>query len=643
MVRATLFTSTAVAALAVGAYTSGLFDGLLPGGNRQAALEVPSEGTPPSGEAGGKSGRLDAPATDEPQAEPAAEPEVGAGEQAADAVAPSFDLVRVEPDGSILFAGNAAADASVDIISGSTVIGQAVAGPSGDFVAVLDKPLKPGDYEIVLRSTAGGVVAMSTETAIVSIPDTPQGEVLALVEAPGEASKLITVPSPPAASPSEQASAGKAGPEPVQDTARASGDAADQPAAGDAASPRDPAPAQQAPAPPSAAKHGAAADAGDPAGPASGQADAPAADVPAPGSQPEAAPPPDASTPGAPRQQAALPGGTPGAPAAAGTPQPSPKAQADAAAPPVAIQAVEIEGRRIFVAGSAEPGRSVRVYANEILLGQSRASQAGRFLIEAERELAVGDYIIRADMLADDAATVLARAAVPFTREEGEFVAAVAPSAPAPDNPVAEARSSPADAGPATQPSAPAQAQAEQQSSGPAQPSAGATPPAPSLTPAPQPPAAAAEADAGPDAPAAGPATVDEGRGDRIASRAPDPAQPSEAAAPVASASAGDSGDRMAAAPAQAGQASPEPVLAPKLEPVKSTVIIRRGDTLWRISRRVYGRGVRYSTIYLANQDQIEDPDRIWPGQVFTVPEETDEGEKADMSSIADQATTAQP
>jgi nucleoid-associated protein YgaU len=57
-------------------------------------------------------------------------------------------------------------------------------------------------------------------------------------------------------------------------------------------------------------------------------------------------------------------------------------------------------------------------------------------------------------------------------------------------------------------------------------------------------------------------------------------------------------------------------------------VIIRRGDTLWRISRRVYGQGVRFSAIYLANQNQIKDPDRIWPGQVFRVPE----GDPADKA-----------
>ena len=81
-------------------------------------------------------------------------------------------------------------------------------------------------------------------------------------------------------------------------------------------------------------------------------------------------------------------------------------------------------------------------------------------------------------------------------------------------------------------------------------------------------------------------------------------------------------------------------ITAPKLQSVKSAVIIRRGDTLWRISRRVYGRGVRYSTIYLANTDQIENPHWIWPGQVFDVPRETPQGDEADMSAIGEQAVT---
>jgi len=59
------------------------------------------------------------------------------------------------------------------------------------------------------------------------------------------------------------------------------------------------------------------------------------------------------------------------------------------------------------------------------------------------------------------------------------------------------------------------------------------------------------------------------------------------------------------------------------LRRTNSSVIIRRGDTLWHISRRVYGKGIRYTTIYLANQNQIKDPDMIWPGQIFALPEKS--------------------
>lgn len=69
----------------------------------------------------------------------------------------------------------------------------------------------------------------------------------------------------------------------------------------------------------------------------------------------------------------------------------------------------------------------------------------------------------------------------------------------------------------------------------------------------------------------------------------------------------------------------PETVEQAPLQASKTSVIIRRGDTLWQISRRIYGKGVRYTTIYLANEAQISDPDRILPGQVFGVPDKTAE------------------
>ena len=60
-----------------------------------------------------------------------------------------------------------------------------------------------------------------------------------------------------------------------------------------------------------------------------------------------------------------------------------------------------------------------------------------------------------------------------------------------------------------------------------------------------------------------------------------------------------------------------EPTIVPEL--VTATVF--RGDSLWRISRKVLGHGIRYTQIYAANTKQIRDPNLIYPGQVFVVPQ----------------------
>jgi nucleoid-associated protein YgaU len=48
--------------------------------------------------------------------------------------------------------------------------------------------------------------------------------------------------------------------------------------------------------------------------------------------------------------------------------------------------------------------------------------------------------------------------------------------------------------------------------------------------------------------------------------------------------------------------------------------VVQHGNSLWQIARRAYGAGTRYVIIYSANPDQIRDPDRIYPGQVFKLP-----------------------
>jgi hypothetical protein len=50
-------------------------------------------------------------------------------------------------------------------------------------------------------------------------------------------------------------------------------------------------------------------------------------------------------------------------------------------------------------------------------------------------------------------------------------------------------------------------------------------------------------------------------------------------------------------------------------------VVVQPGQSLWRIARQAYGSGIRYTVIYQANRSQIRDPNLIYPGQVFGLPE----------------------
>jgi len=52
------------------------------------------------------------------------------------------------------------------------------------------------------------------------------------------------------------------------------------------------------------------------------------------------------------------------------------------------------------------------------------------------------------------------------------------------------------------------------------------------------------------------------------------------------------------------------------------TYVVQPGNSLWRISRRYYGRGTLYTIIFAKNNDQIDNPHLIYPGQIFKIPEE---------------------
>jgi nucleoid-associated protein YgaU len=54
--------------------------------------------------------------------------------------------------------------------------------------------------------------------------------------------------------------------------------------------------------------------------------------------------------------------------------------------------------------------------------------------------------------------------------------------------------------------------------------------------------------------------------------------------------------------------------------PIRS-VTVQPGNTLWAISKERYGEGIEYVKVFDANRDRIRNPDLIYPGQIFDLPD----------------------
>ncbi len=70
----------------------------------------------------------------------------------------------------------------------------------------------------------------------------------------------------------------------------------------------------------------------------------------------------------------------------------------------------------------------------------------------------------------------------------------------------------------------------------------------------------------------------------------------------------------------QAAEPADDPEADPETPPIRA-VTVQQGDTLWAISRERYGDGVLYVKVFEANRGAIRNPDLIYPGQIFTIPE----------------------
>jgi outer membrane protein OmpA-like peptidoglycan-associated protein len=68
----------------------------------------------------------------------------------------TFDVVRIDPDGSSVFAGRAPANASVTVLANEKPVATAKANEDGQWAAVIDRQFAPGEYQLSLTAKPSG-------------------------------------------------------------------------------------------------------------------------------------------------------------------------------------------------------------------------------------------------------------------------------------------------------------------------------------------------------------------------------------------------------------------------------------------------------------------------------------------------------
>lgn len=228
---------------------------------------------------------------------------------------------------------------------------------------------------------------------------------------------------------------------------------------------------------------------------------------------------------------------------------------------PVLIEAADVEKGKIFIAGTGEPLTTINIYLENDLLGSTQVAENGAFLFEGSTELKPGRHNIRADMT-KGGASVLARAEVTLVHEPK--VVANIPK----EEPIKEVAS--------------VEPQVE-------------------TVVEEQPVSASEEVELEEEA---APVIEETKTKDEV-----EPKLKTEVEEAV-SVEASDILETDVAAEQDKKEIQ-----------TGSAVIIRRGDNLWTVARRNYGAGIRYTTIFDANRDQVRDPHVIYPGQVLKIPE----------------------
>lgn len=314
----------------------------------------------------------------------------------------------------------------------------------------------------------------------------------------------------------------------------------------------------------------------------------------------------------------ALPSGNGATVANPSEPTPS-TPKADAANTPTranaSIRTVEADERgRFFVTGMAEPGASLRIYLNDTLVATVTAAKDGSFGMTIEKGMSPGDYKVRVDDIASGSGQVLTRAEVPFAMAEKTASAstpAVVAAATSPGKSATPGVTAPAAGStPVATGGVPGSATPQQ-----AQPASVEAPGAATTMGAP----VASGADGGATGAVRSAATGVPAQGMTPAPSDQANSALSTATTPAAATQAAPGNQSVQVGDAKPTGATPPPSVAVVPE-IRTTTIVQ-GDNLWRISRKIYGQGIRYTWIYDANTGQIRNPNLIYPGQIFVMPD----------------------
>jgi len=525
---------------------------------------------------------------------------------------PSFDVVGVEPTGDAVIAGRSEAGSIVALTANGTVVGKGIADQNGEWTIILDQPLEPGDYDVGLevQDEAGDVKTESRQRLAVSIPENRRDQPLVVLNSPDAPSDVLQLPAA-----QEVASASPQDTSETDQTETAQGAGDDQAAVAQAEN----APASETPAQGSDENTVTAL-----AGPSQTEAQE-AAETPAPVE--ETAEPTAAAS-----EELQV--------AATDEAAPVGEAPADASAQ---VQA-QGEAWTAEAQGAADTGLPEAAEApaapEEV---PSETLQANSETALAETSQAPAEEAPSSETPAETGAPVETAAVQTAPSEDTPAVDAGPASAEEPETQVAAAdTSAPSATAGVEQPGS-----ADTGTAPSSQATSGGT--APSSEPAVTVEAVESEEGkvfvAGTGEPGtevrvyvddsfAGEAQVTDSGRWLVEGSEDIPEGDVEVRADLVETGSDEVEARAAVTfekdtPEQivltrvvaSGVAAEEGAQTAKVAKPLPNVIIRKGDNLWRISRRLYGQGIRYTTIYQANQDQIRDPDLIYPGQVFLTPQ----------------------